>query len=100
MIRLGDGVEVGRWCNATHEPALPSWVSLDSLVNKVDKEMIMECAWCGKLSMDRVDGFCSTECKKESDLEFDKYLDKYNDYMTGYNVTFEKINKRKKGEDK
>ena len=59
----------------------------------------MICVWCGKLSMDRFDGFCSTECNKESDAERDKYFDVYNDYMSGYDVTFEKINKPKRKED-
>jgi len=30
----------------------------------------MECVVCGKVAMDRSDEFCSTECKKESQMKF------------------------------
>lgn len=30
----------------------------------------MECVLCGKIAMDRNDGFCSTECKKDSEQKY------------------------------
>lgn len=59
----------------------------------------MNCPWCDQPSAMDMDGFCSAECKAEAGYEYEQYLSKFNDYMAGYDVTFEKI-KRKKKEEK
>ena len=58
----------------------------------------MICPWCDKPGKLERAGFCSAQCMDEAQAEYDAYIDKYNDYMAGYDVTFEKIKRKKKEE--
>jgi len=62
----------------------------------------VECPWCGNIIQgDGVkEGFCSKECMDKAGYEYEKYLDKFNDYMAGYPVTFEKMKRKPKKEEK